>query len=316
MGAVTASAPGKIILFGEHAVVYGRPAIAVPVTQVRATAEMVPAARGAGFVIVAADLARRYRLNQARRDDPLAAIVRAVLVRFGRTHPPDAVLTLHSTVPIASGLGSGAACSAAVARAVSAFVSPSAPLDDDAVNAVVYDVEKLHHGTPSGIDNTVIVYGRPVYFVRDRLIESFRVPVAFQLAIADTGIRSPTKIAVGDVRTAWQADTPRFERLFDGIGALAADARRAIEDGHPEELGPLMLANHRLLRQIGVSCPELDRLVDAARAAGAAGAKLSGGGRGGNMIALVDEGNADAVVRALKEAGAVSAFITEVGSNA
>ena len=314
MNAASAHAPGKIILLGEHAVVYGHPAIAVPVTQVRATVTVTPAQDGAGFRIMALDIKRHYRLSDAGRKDPLAAIVRRVLAIAGLRRAPDAVLTLTSTIPIAAGLGSGAACSTAIARALAAYLEISPPLDNNRINALVYDIEQLHHGTPSGIDNTVIVYGRPVYFRRERPIETFGVKVSFQIAIADTGIASPTRIAVGDVRQAWQAEPDRYERLFDDIGALAHDARQAIEDGAIERLGPMLTANHLLLRRIGVSCPELDRLVTAATDAGAAGAKLSGGGRGGNMIALVDSDNRDRVVDALKAAGAKSVMVTQVGT--
>lgn len=313
MNAASADAPGKIILLGEHAVVYGRPAIAVPVTQVRATATVAPGQAGAGFRIMALDIKRHYRLSDAGYKDPLASVVRRVLAIARIRHAPDAVLTLSSTIPIAAGLGSGAACSTAIARALSAYLQITPPLDDERINALVYDVEKLHHGTPSGIDNTVIVYGRPVYFRRERPIETFAVRVPFQIAIADTGIAGPTRIAVGDVRQAWQAEPDRYERLFDEVGALAHDARRAIEEGAVERLGPMLTANHRLLCEIGVSCPELDRLVAAATAAGAAGAKLSGGGRGGNMIALVDGDSREQVINALEAAGAKRVIVTQVG---
>jgi mevalonate kinase len=308
-----ATAPGKVILFGEHAVVYGRPAIAVPVTQVRALARVEPAARGAGLTFVAVNLERRYALAEARRDDPLAEIVRRVLVHLKRTRAPDAVVTLDSSIPIAGGMGSGAACSTAIARALSAYLNRGRPLDDDTINDLVYQVEKLHHGTPSGIDNTVIAYNRLVYFKRGELIQTFNVPAPFQLAVADTGIRSPTKIAVGDVRKAWEAEPARYERLFDSIGTLAHDARLALEEGAVDKLGWLMHTNHVLLRQIGVSCPELDALAEAAEAAGSAGAKLSGGGRGGNLIALVNAANVDLVKEALLRAGAKSVMVTMVG---
>ena len=133
------------------------------------------------------------------------------------------------------------------------------------------------------------------------------------LAIADTGIHSPTRIAVGDVRQAWVQEPERFEALFDRVAVVVEAARAAIAAGEPAKLGPLMDANHALLREIGVSCPELDALVAAARAAGALGAKLSGRGRGGNMIALVTVESASRVAEALVAAGAVRVIVTEVG---
>ena len=188
-------------------------------------------------------------------------------------------------------------------------------LDAAAVSAVVYEVEKLYHGTPSGIDNTVIAHAQPVWFVRGQPLQAFVVRRPFTIAIGDTGLKSPTKTAVGDVRAAWEADRARYERLFDQVGGIAEHARAAIESGDIEALGPLMDANHALLRDIGVSSGELERLVAAAKSAGAAGAKLVGGGRGGNMIALVDAGVRAAVERALIEAGARGVITTQVKSS-
>jgi mevalonate kinase len=180
------------------------------------------------------------------------------------------------------------------------------------VSALVYEVDKLHHGTPSGIDNTVIATGQPVYFVRGQSPQPFSIGRPCWLAIADTGIRSPSKITVGDVRLAWQQEHTRYEALFDRIGAVAEAARVAICTGQTEALGLLMDRNHALLQEIGVSCPELDALVAAARAAGALGAKLSGGGRGGNMIALVTEATGSTVADALRTAGAARVIVTTV----
>ena len=143
-----------------------------------------------------------------------------------------------------------------------------------------------------------------------------RIGLPFQLAIANSGIASPTRIVVEDVRRAWQREPARFEELFDGIAAVVEAARVAISRGEPGRLGPLMDENHALLREVGVSCPELDSLARAARRAGAGGAKLSGAGRGGNLIALVTEQTAHPVAAALRAAGAVDVIITTVGAEA
>jgi len=306
----TACASGKIILFGEHAVVYGRPAIAVPVTQVRAQATVEDAAEGQGIIIVARDLGRTYRLNQSPPDDPLRRIVFLTLERLGVGLDHDLTVAVSSTIPIARGLGSGAAVSTAIARALSKHFGQE--LSPRAVSDLVYEVEKIHHGTPSGIDNTVIAFERPVYFVKSQTCETLRVKRPFIIIIADTGVQSPTKVAVAEVRRAWEREPSRYDRLFDQIGEVAIRARRAIEEGTIEEMGHLMNENHRLLRLIGVSSPELEDLVRAAREAGALGAKLSGAGRGGNMIALVSEETEKPVVRALREAGAKHLIVTEV----
>lgn len=308
---VRSSAPGKVILFGEHAVVYGRPAIAVPVTQVRATATVRPAAPGGGLTLVASNLKKQIALATAPEDEPLAVAARLTLTHL-KAHEPDATITIHSTIPIASGLGSGAAVSTALVRALAGFLGyKPTPAE---VSRLVYEVEKIHHGTPSGIDNTVVAYAQPVYFVREQPIVRLKVGQAFTLLIGDTGVPSPTGKIVARVRRAWQREPAHYDALFDRIGDIADEARRAIEDGDIDVLGPLMDENHALLIELGVSSPKLDSLVDAARLAGALGAKLSGAGQGGNMIALVEDDYIEDVEAALKETGAVRVICTEVAA--
>jgi mevalonate kinase len=313
MPAFAASAPGKIILFGEHAVVYSRPAIAVPVTQVQAKA-VVSADLGApaGRVwIQASDIRLDRNLSELPADHPFAITLAAVQAATGVERLPALRLKINSTIPIAAGLGSGAAISAAIARALSAFLGR--PLSDEQVSAVAYRVDQKYHGTPSGIDNTVIAYAQPVFFVRGQPFERLETCEPFNIVIGNTGISSQTKMVVGAVRSYWQADPQRYEHLFDEIGAIANKARRLIENGPTTGLGPLMNQNHGLLQAIDVSSPALDRLVTAALAAGALGAKLCGGGRGGNMIALVQPQQAEAVTAALRAAGAVNTITTQVG---
>ena len=177
---------------------------------------------------------------------------------------------------------------------------------------MAYEIEKLHHGTPSGIDNTVVTYAKPVYFVKGQPIEILKVGKPFTIVIGDTGILAPTKESVSDVRKLWEADNIKWEKVFDKIGEIARNARKRIKNGEWERLGELMNQNHKLLEEMTVSSPELDRLVEAACKAGALGAKLSGGGRGGNMIALVKPEIAETVSRSLKEAGAQRVIITKV----
>jgi mevalonate kinase len=241
---------------------------------------------------------------------PLKAAIQHTAAALEIANLPACTIRIESTIPVAAGLGSGAAVTVAIARALSAALG--SPLEDAQVCALAFEVEKIHHGTPSGIDNTVVTYARPVYFVKGKPIEQLQVARAFTVVIGDTGIASPTAKAVGDVRKAWQANKNHYEALFTSIGALADSARSAIEQGAVELLGPLMDANHGLLRKLGVSCPELDALVLVARKAGAWGAKLSGGGRGGNMIALVNKEQAEKVATTLQAAGARRALITEV----
>ena len=305
-----ASAPGKVILAGEHAVVYGRPAIAAPVTQVVAQAVVVERPPGSGCLLVAQDVDRRIRLADAAADEPLAVATRLALQAAGIPHEPDWQITLSSQIPIASGLGSGAALSTALVRAILCHAGQAAP--PELVSELVFASEQLYHGTPSGIDNTVIAYAAPIWFVRGQPPQPFAPGRPFTLAIADSGVASPTKETVGDVRRAWQADAGRYEALFDRIGVIASAARSAIEQDDTALLGALFDQNQALLAELGVSSPLLERLIVAARGAGALGAKLSGGGRGGNVIALVDAAAVDAVAQALLSAGARRVLVTTV----
>ncbi|MCP4360090.1 MAG: mevalonate kinase [Chloroflexi bacterium] len=302
----TATAPGKIILFGEHAVVYGRPAIAAPVSQLRATAVVKPANQP-GIRLIAPDLNQDMMLTEAEPEDPIAAVIKQLQTAINLPHLPDLIITVSSAIPIASGLGSGAAITAAVIRALANYLGLGHLATDEWVSAQTYEIEKIHHGTPSGIDNTVVAYERPVFFVRQQphnRIETFSVAQALHLLVGDTGLSSSTKLVVGDVRRQWEADCPKFEAIFDGCGRIATAARLAIEEGNLTAVGRLMNENHTLLQQMSVSSPELDGLVTAANKAGALGAKLSGAGRGGNMIALVTSESKAAVQSALQTAAA------------
>jgi mevalonate kinase len=312
MPAFTATAPGKIILFGEHAVVYGRPAIAVPVRQMRARTVVTADLRGQpGAVrIQAADIGLDAWLDELEIEHPLKKVVSGILQELQIGRLPACRLQITSTIPVAAGLGSGAAVSVATIRALMAFLGHS--ITDERVSALAYEVEKLHHGTPSGIDNTVITYAAPVYFKKGGAIEILQLGGHFTVVIGDTGISSPTMVAVGDLRELWLADPHHYEVIFDAVSEIVKRARVCIENGMSQALGSLMDENQTLLEQMHVSSPELERLVQAAREAGALGAKLSGGGRGGNMIAMVHPEHAERVANALQEAGAVRTWVTMV----
>ncbi len=312
MPAFAARAPAKAILFGEHAVVYGRPAIAVPVTQVQARASvmadpLVPTGRA---WLEAPDIGLNCDLASLPADHPARLLVQELLKTLAIDHLPALRLRISSTIPIAAGLGSGAAVSVAALRAISAFIGH--PLDDQQVNALAFEVEKAYHGTPSGIDNTVVTYARPLYFIKGQPFELLKVGEPFTLVIADSGVPSPTAAAVAGVRERWQSEPERYDALFDAIAAIVNNARQSIEGGETEKMGSLMDQNQLYLQEMGVSSPELERLVEAARKAGAWGAKLSGGGQGGNMLALVPPQQAETVAAALAQAGAVRTITTVV----
>ena len=309
---ITGSAPGKMILMGEHAVVYGRLALAFPVPQVAAMVDLGLLADGetGEMLVEAPQIERIHWLSDMPDGDPLALAVRLGLREIGLESFPGTRLVIRSTIPIAGGLGSGAAVSVAILRALCAFfggeISPARQSE------IAFEVDKIHHGTPSGIDNTVIAYEEPIAYRKGEPPVRLRVGAPLTLLVADTGIPSPTATAVGQVRRMWQADPASLEAEFDNIGMIVSAARQTIERGEIDPLGTLIDLNQNALEGLGVSNAAIDRLVEAARNAGARGAKLSGAGLGGNVLALVDPEMAEEVARAILRAGAVACLRTEV----
>ena len=325
---ISASAPGKIILLGEHAVVYGHPALAIPVLQVGVTVSIeVDSTRPTipihptnvdrkwmeSIQVDAADIGRKGNLASYpswRLPDPITDLIQKVFSFLGITATPPLSIRIESSIPVASGLGSGAAVSVALIRALAASFYQT--ISNEQVSQLAFEIEKHYHGTPSGIDNTVITYSQPVFFVKDQPIQTFKVGKPFTLVIADSGIRAATRESVGDVRKQWLADPERVERIFASIADIVHQAHDCIQDGQVELLGKLMNQNQTLLQKLNVSSPELDLLIEVARRTGALGAKLSGGGRGGNLIALVTSEDASRVERDLLLAGAIRTIVTQV----
>ncbi|MFH1084258.1 MAG: mevalonate kinase, partial [Chloroflexota bacterium] len=310
----SATAAGKAILLGEHAVVYGRPAIAVPVSDVRATATVEPLPRGQGVWIIAADLGRTFALDGSEADEqalPLGTTARNALDYLAvPAAERDLRLTIHSMIPIARGMGSGTAVATALVRALAAHYGQT--LAPATVSELVYRTEIILHGHPSGIDNTVVAYERPIFFRRGQPMATLDVGAPIHLLIGDTGVAARTRDTVALVRRGWEAQPTRYEALFDAIAAAVVAARAALAAGDAVALGAQMDANQQLLCALGVSSTELDRLVLAAPLAGAWGAKLSGGGGGGCMLALVCPDAAAQVEAALVAAGAVRVIRTVV----
>ncbi|NOK64307.1 MAG: mevalonate kinase [Chloroflexi bacterium AL-W] len=325
------TSPGKLILCGEHAVVYDRPAIALPLTQICAQVHVVDSPYGSGIMFDAPNLQRHWTLAEEPEDPASALVVHLLehvgIARNGKT--PDLHITITSDIPVAGGLGSGAAVATALLRAISTHLDCTLSRED--VSKLVYESERHFHGTPSGIDNTVIAYEQPIWFCRSSAYSPWRTiptqsmsasaephiqPIVIAgpltLLIGDTGIRSETRLPVDAVRQRRERQILHYEALFDAIGAVVTRIRAALAEGNLAALGLLLNNNHLLLQQMGVSSTELDQLVDAARESGALGAKLSGGGWGGVMLALVELPQVKQVSKALLAAGAVQVYQTQI----
>ncbi|MBW6471500.1 MAG: mevalonate kinase [Anaerolineaceae bacterium] len=293
MPATVSTAPGKTILFGEHAVVYGQPAIAVPVNERQAKVKIFPSigSQTGQIQFIAPQIQLEQNYVELDKHHPFRVALEQVKNFLDISHYPACKIHLTSTIPISSGLGSSAAISVALINALFGFVGYQA--SDSLLSELAYKVEIEFHGTPSGIDNTVIAYRKPVFFQKGKDIQFINPGGDFTIIIADSGIRGNTKVAVAGVRERWLNNTNLFEEYFQKIGEIASHAKIALENGEQEKLGHLMNANQELLRKIGVSHPSIENLIDISIKHGGLGAKLCGGGLGGNIIILSDKERAE-----------------------
>ncbi|MEL7233146.1 MAG: mevalonate kinase, partial [Chloroflexota bacterium] len=219
---------------------------------------------------------------------------------------PSIRIVIASEIPIASGLGSGAAVTTAIVSLLYKYYGLAT--DYANINRIVYSIEKLHHGTPSGIDNTVIVYEKPVYYVKGQEPQLLTTAKPLYFVIANTGIAAATQKTVAAVREMYNSEADYVNAIMAEIRTLVDGIYTAIIAGDAATTGKLMTRNHQELKKLGVSVEKLDRLVDVAIDAGAYGAKLSGGGGGGNMIAITSPENQKVVQNALQDAGATQTF--------
>ncbi|MCH7636105.1 MAG: hydroxymethylglutaryl-CoA reductase, degradative, partial [Proteobacteria bacterium] len=274
------TAAGKVILLGEHAVVYGRHAVALPIADA-VTASVAESNKGSSVSI------RQWGVKQAVTSTASGA-AEAVQLILSELEIDDGAYSIdvRSTLPRAMGLGSSAAVAVAVVRAFSRFLDLD--LDDERVNSIAFACEKLAHGTPSGIDNSIATIGTPMLFSNagamqiDELVLQETPPIV----IALSGQPGLTLEQVAGVRSRYQRRRDHYDAIFDQIDALSLSGAAALQSADYEELGSLMNICHGLLNAIEVSTPEIENMVNLARTAGATGAKLTGGGGGGSVVVL------------------------------
>ena len=275
---------GKIILFGEHFVVYKVPAVVGAVAAYTDCDVELSATPGL-TVVDERPAVPGYKVEKAAE---AAEAVGIVLKHLGVDPAKEGVrICFGGTLTAVSGIGASAAQVVSLARALN--LAKQLRLTDDEINAAGFEGEKGYHGTPSGIDNTAATFGGLLRFQRTdgapiMVRKALRAPL--RIVFASTGITASTSAVVGDVKRKKEADPAWFDTLLASYVALAARGEAAIESGDMAALGAALNENHELCQQLTVSCAELDALVLAARAAGALGAKMSGTGRGGLMLAL------------------------------
>lgn len=302
----TGRAGAKAILLGEHAVVYGRPAIAIPVRALGVEAHARPAT-GPGRLS-----STLYHGPIAQAPDRLNVTLTAMRAALAAAGKPDAALdiSIDSSVPAERGLGSSAAVSAAVIEAVLGACGLTA--DDETMHELIQTAERAAHGAPSGLDARTVRARAAVWFDGGR-IEPVAVGDDLVFVIADTGVRGRTREAVAAVAERRESDPRRVESALDELGELATALRDDVSTGARDAIGRSMSRAHVLLNGLGVGDPALDHLVHAATAGGALGAKLTGGGRGGCVLALArDAASAHDLSDRLTRAGAAAVWTTTV----
>lgn len=296
----------KVILFGEHSVVYGHPAVAVPLHNLHMTATV----RHAAAVTAPSTLnCLDWHGPLDAAPAQLASVVEAVKVATGFAGHPDTGLhvTTQADFPPERGLGSSAAAAGAVIQAVlDAYGVPASPQQ---LFDLTQEAERIAHGHPSGLDALTTASSAPVYF-RDGAGTALDMNLTAWIVIADSGAQGSTRETVGDVRRGYETSPEQVGALLDQLGAIAEGAAEDLRTGDVSALGEKMNDAHRLLAELGVSDDRLDAMTGAARDAGAVGAKLTGGGRGGCIIALARTGDdAARIADSLTDAGASGTWI-------
>ncbi|MDY6965877.1 MAG: mevalonate kinase [Halobacteriota archaeon] len=301
---------GKVILFNEHFVVHGIPAIASAIE--KKTIATTKDSETGDFVLAdeRPETPGYKKEKSSEQKDSLDRIFNAMNIGDKKS---SVELELSGDLLAASGLGASAASCTAIARALSSHFGLG--YTDEKINDVAYEGEKGYHGTPSGIDNTAATFGGLIWFKRGEVnvMEKLKLKEPVEIVIGNTGLVGNTSAAVAGVRKRKEEDPERYDKIFKEAEELVHDARKALESNNLDTVGELMNENHRLLQEIEVSCKELDMLVDIARDNGAIGAKMTGGGLGGNMVALTLGKNLqEDVAKAIEDKG-FSVIKTRIG---
>ncbi len=272
---------GKVILFGEHFVVYGLPAIASAISD--KTIATVEASKKFELIDNRPATKGYKEIKKGEMERSMKLILDFMKIDVKKT---PVKITLSGNLFCTSGVGASAAMATSIARAFSEYFKLN--LNDDQINRISYEGEKGSAGTPSGIDNTCATFGGLLWFQKGNpnTIEYIKMKQPVEIVMGNTGLTSETKEVVDDVRKKKEENPKEFEKTFNDYESLVKESRHALESFDIKKVGELMNRNHELLKKIGVSCKELDYLVDIARKNGAIGAKLTGTGRGGYMIAL------------------------------
>ncbi|MBN1682392.1 mevalonate kinase [Candidatus Bathyarchaeota archaeon] len=303
---VEATAPGKMILFGEHSVVYRGPAIVLAIDR---RASVIASKRDDKRVYVDAEdlgFSGYFEENiyypitgKAWRGRNLSALNVASKKVMEHLNVDGGVnLKVRSMIPIAVGLGSSAAVCVATTAAVGELYEGK--LTKEEIAELSFEGEKIIHGTPSGVDNNVSTYGGIMKYERNQPFNRFKIENQLPFVIGNTRRKRSTKNLVDEVRLLHERNSDLVDNIIDTIGLISTQGLESLFKNDHYMIGELMNINHGLLSALGVSTPELDQLVHSARREGAYGAKLTGAGGGGCMIAISSEENLSSIERGIR----------------
>ena len=288
---------GKIILFGEHAVVYGYPALAAALSTGIIANAIQPAQE---LTLVVPQWQMQITAGHSSSLGQALAII-ATQMQSGDL-ATNCAITLTAEIPSEAGLGSSAACAVAIIKAILHWNDRA--WEPAAINALAFAAEKVFHGTPSGIDNTIASYGGMCYLgdakrfpfpaysqvtldlpqLRAALLPPLAEPVS--VVVVNTKVPRQTRVLVARVRELLATRPTHARQILEEIAPLALEGYQLLCQRNYQRLGELMDCNHHCLQQLEVSCPKLDLAVACAKDAGALGAKLTGAGGGGCLLAL------------------------------
>jgi mevalonate kinase len=304
---VTVSAPGKLMLFGEHAVVYGKPCIVTAVDQrIRLTAEKLASNE---LVVDAPDVGiSGYRKDTGKLGVGMeipkgVKFIEFTVKNFKNVYglPGGVKINTKSDFSSEFGFGSSSAVTVAVVKALSELFQTK--LSKKALFDLSYKTVIEIQGVGSGFDLAAAIWGGTLYFVGGgEVIKPFKTR-SLPLVVGYTGIKADTATLIRQVGELYKSQKAEIEGIFDSIQEIVEAAKIAIEDSNLKKLGELMNANQNLLAKLGVNSSELNNLVTAALASGALGAKLSGAGGGDCMIAVVGKDKRKDVAEAIEKAG-------------